>query len=120
LLDARRVISENTIPVLESLKDKNIDLDTRWQAYTKLVEGDVLTDNETYGDGYIDTLGPDMTQYDDFNNDRGQTVLFIDMYQRIVEAEQHEDENLYAARENLAEWQERVLEKGNASFTYDW
>jgi hypothetical protein len=117
----------NAKPSLESLlitfKDKNIDLDTRWEAYTILVKGNVLTAKESYGDGFIDTLdvGRELTAYDDFYIERHETVKFLDMYERFGEWEAGAYGNkVPPTPESVIAWKEKVLASGYASFRYDW
>lgn len=118
LLNARQEIEEKTGPVLDALKDKSIPLDDRWEVYTKLVEANVLVKDASYGDGYLEDLDYNhMSLYDDFYTDRGASLRFIDMYERMTENPEDFTEQ---ARANLPKWQERVLESGYSSFTYDW
>lgn len=121
LIAARQLLSTGVQSVLPLLKDTTLPLADRWDAYKELVENDILVNNEIYGDGMIDILGPNMTLYDDFSIDRHQTETFVDMYDRIMEADGEWEESLVKAREtNLTAWQEAVLASGYSSFTYDW
>lgn len=121
LVEARKMLNEAVVPLIEELKDTKIPLNERWEAYTKLVENGAHTRSETYGDGFIGTLDRNMTLYDDFHVDRYQTERFIDMYDHIMEADGSYQQDLVKAREtNLEAWQEKVLASGFASFTYDW
>lgn len=120
LIEARKLVNEGLAPMLEDLKNTSIPLDERWGAYTQLVKNDILTSDAIYGDGFIDTLGSNVTLYDDFYVERHQTEKYIDMYDRIMEASTEWEKNLIAMKPNLPEWQEEVLASGNASFTHDW
>ena len=122
LLEARRLILSGLEPMLEDLKNKDIPLSNRWSAYTLLVANHIITREQSYGDGYLDDLGGDLTQYDHFNNGRHNTVRFIDMYDRIVDADPRWQSDLSQLQgtDNFVAWQERVLASGYASFTYDW
>lgn len=101
--------------ILALLKDTTIDLDERWSVYTDLVTADILTRDELYGDGQIDTLG-DFTLYDDFYVERYETKKFIDMLEVIDE--KLDDELI--TQENFVLWKEKILSNGYASFKYDW
>jgi hypothetical protein len=121
LVDARKKIDEQLQNIIGLLTDSGESLDERWGAYTALVKNNILVKNESYGDGYLNTLGPNLTQYDDFYNDRGVTVQYIDMYDQMLEADGEYQKDLVEARDNnLAKWQEQVLASGYSSFTYDW
>ncbi len=101
---------------LAKLTDKSLSLDERWAIFLQLAEAGVLG-HESYGDGYLDDLQGshnELTQYDDFHNDRHETVSYKDMYERIVEnPEDFEGCDIDA-------WREKVLEEGCATFDYDW
>jgi hypothetical protein len=121
LIEAVETAKNGLAPILEQLKDPSIPLDERWKAYTDLVKAGVLDNNEIYGDGFVDTLGENLTLYDDFYVERHETRDFIDMYDHIMESDGDYQKELVAAREtNLAAWQEEVLASGYSSFTYDW
>lgn len=120
MVEARTALILDLPATLELLKDQSLPLDDRWTAYTELVNNSVIVEDGSYGDGYLSELGPNFTQYDDFNNDRYNTVKFLDMYEQIMDAE--DDSELGEIRSNgkLAKWQEKVLASGYATFTYDW
>ena len=82
---------------------------------SKLVEDNILTSNEIYGDGYIETLGTSYTLYDDFYIEKHETSTFIDILDRIKESD-----TLSPSEESIIKWKEEVLASGFASFTYDW
>jgi len=100
----------NGKPSLESMllafKDKHIPLETRWEAYAILVNGNILVEDNGYGDGFIDTLkydnDPDgeYTLYDDFYMERHETKTFPDMLDQINDFE--EDDAV--SPESLIEW----------------
>lgn len=117
----------NGKPSLESMllafKNKEIPLDTRWEAYTILVKGEVLTDGDGYGDGFIDTLkdpdGSEYTLYDDFYMERHETKTYPNMLESFMEWNTF-DEKKKPTPESVIEWKEMVLASGNANFTNDW
>ena len=120
LVAARNFMNEELKPILESLKDTNIALEDRWNAYIELVTNDILVNEENYGSGHIDILG-DLTMYDDFNVDRHQTLTYPEMYERIMDEDAEKwYPRLFEARSNLSEWQEKVLSMGYSGFQYDW
>lgn len=120
-VEARKMLNEGVQPLLNSLKTTDLPLEDRWASFTTLVKGDVLTEIESYGDGFIEELDTNMTLYDDFNCERHETMLYTDMYERIMEADGDYQKKLVAAREtNLDAWRERVLACGKAGFTNDW
>jgi hypothetical protein len=120
LIEAHALVLSALPEILEGLKDISVPLDERWELYSLIVNKGVLLKNNPYGDGELHILGNNLTQYDDFNNDRYVTVKYTDMYQEIVEADEAYQECLAAAKENLPAWQEHILASGYASFTYDW
>lgn len=109
--------------VLNSLKDKSIPLDERWEAFEILVNGNVFNKIETYGDGYIDTLvrvdGKESTLYDNFYIERHETTKFPDMLEKILEPAWKTNEMEYTP-ESIVKWKEKVLASGNSGFTNDW
>lgn len=101
---------------LPRMKDNSLPLEERWAIYVELSSAGLLP-NESYGDGFLHDLQgthSELTQYDDFNNDRYQTVKFTDMYQTMLES----PENFEGC--NIDGWREKVLEEGYGSFEYDW
>lgn len=120
LVTIREGLNVALTPILQVLKDKSLPLDERWTAYTDLVKADILVNNETFGNGFDQYLEGDVSLYDDFNIDKGQSTQFIDMYERIIENADYND-NLATMRDaGLTDWQEAVLASGYSSFTYDW
>lgn len=105
----------------EYIKDKEIPLETRWTAFIE--NGDILP-VELYGDGYLDWLSDNMTMYDDFYVDRGQTYLYSDMWERLTEILYDGAKNMIAenniTQETVDEWREKVLASGYGGFEYDW
>ena len=120
LVAARNLVNKGLAPILEQLKDQSIPLEDRWAAYTALVENDVLVQDDGYGDGFIDELGNNLTLFDDFYMERHESRTFIEMYDIVMEAEGDYQAALVEAKNNLPQWQEKVLASGYASFTYDW
>jgi len=104
--------------LIDELKNTNLDLDERWSAYVDLVNDNVLTNTELYGDGHIDILG-DFTLYDHFYVERRETVTFVTILERLEERIEDGEENV-TTPENIIEWKEKVLSFCFASFTYDW
>lgn len=119
ILAARVTMLDALPPLLVQLKDTSLPLDERWDAYTQLVNNDILVREMTYGDGFLDVLDKNGSMYDDFNTDRGQTLTFPDMYQMVMDGDEW-NESLVAMQPNLPAWQEKVLASGYSSFTYDW
>tara|TARA_Y100001001_G_scaffold164642_1_gene197769 strand:- start:2459 stop:2851 length:393 start_codon:yes stop_codon:yes gene_type:complete len=120
-VEARKMLDEEVEPLLNSLKTPDLPLVDRWAAYTTLVEGNVLTNIESYGDGFVETLGRNLTLYDDFHCERHETMLYTDMYQHILEADGDYQQDLVAARETACDaWREKVLASGTAGFKHDW
>jgi len=122
LIEARKLIDEHMQPILESLKDKSIPLEERWAAYSELVKNDILTEIETYGDGFVDVLGDNITLHDDFYIELHQMSRYTTMYQSVAEAQGDcaWEEKLFSVQKNLPEWQEQVLASGRAGFINDW
>lgn len=104
--------------IQEMLKDQSIPLEDRWSAYTDLVTNHILVNEASLADGFISTLGPNMTLYDDFNIDRYCSSTFPEMYDTIMDAE--EDELFAVQTTTLPAWQEQVLQSGLSGFEYDW
>lgn len=99
--------------VLSELKDTSVPLDERWEAFIKISEK-VKLPIQSYGDGFVDYLGDNMTLYDDFYIERHQTVKYVDM------AEQFDELETEISAENIAEWKEKVLQSGYGAFIHDW
>jgi hypothetical protein len=121
IIFAHKKVLEDLPTVLEGLKDTDYPLEHRWDAFVELCKNNVLVNNDTYGDGFIDQLSKTLCIRDDFLMDRHETMTFVSMYERIMEADGEWESALIEAREtNLAKWQEAVLASGYSSFTYDW
>lgn len=117
----KAVLDSNVENIIIQLKDTNLPLFDRWEAYTDLVRTGSLNRNVSFGDGYVDILDEDMTLYDDFCVERHEQRRYIDMYDHMMDAEEAFDEKMVRARQkNLVEWQETVLQSGCSSFTFDW
>jgi hypothetical protein len=105
---------------------KNIEypLDERWEIF--LAAGKDILGVDIYGDGHIDILSPDLTQYDHFYTERYQTRTYEDMWEQIQE--KVEDAKVDPTSEyskgaelwDVDKWRETVLEHGHAGFIYDW
>lgn len=111
---------KNTVvqDLLTTIKDKNIDLDTRWNLYTLLVKNEYHRKISVCGDGYVDDVavdGEELIPYDDFYVERYETLSYISMCDRIVNTS---SESVDQAR--LPAWKERVLQSGETHFKYDW
>lgn len=103
-------------PLIAAYQDKTKPLEERWALFEECSAAGLLG-KATYGDGFIDTLNRNGTLYDDFYIERYQTVDYTDMYKRILEDEDEEDEY---PQEAIDAWREAVLASGKGSFTYDW
>lgn len=107
---------------LVALKDKSINIDERWNAYSAMVNNGVLNNEQSWGDGFLDVLkrtdGRELTMYDDFYVERHQTMSFVDMYDAIMEYSIMHDAELTS--ESIENWRETVLASGLASFVHDW
>jgi len=104
--------------LIDELKNTDLDLDERWSAYVDLVNDNVLTNTELYGDGYIDILG-DFTLYDHFHIERRETVTFVSILEHLEEMIEDDEEDV-TTPEKIIEWKEKVLASGFASFEFDW
>lgn len=123
ILAEHEALQAKVTTVLDQLKDTALPLDVRWAAYTALVKNNLLVSEDPYGDGMLEAFvnGDQMTMYDTFNVDRHQSIDYVVMYQKILDADPRWDETLVAAREaGLSKWQEAVLASGHSSMTYDW
>jgi hypothetical protein len=120
LVEARTLLNKGVDQILVQLKDTSLPLDERWDAYRALCDNNILVKNEGYGDGFLDTLGEELTMYDHFNVDKYQTMEFVDMYDKVMEADDKWHKDLVAVQPNIPAWQEKVLASGYSSFTYDW
>jgi len=117
----------NGKPQLESMliafKNPSIPLEERWEAYTILVEGKVLTNVYNSGDGFIDKLvsvtNSDYTMYDDFSVERYETISFTDMYDRLINMEDWNEDSI-PTQVSLDAWRETVLSSGYAAVKHDW
>lgn len=107
---------------LVALKDKSINIDERWNAYSAMVDNGVLNNTQSWGDGFLDVLkrtdGRELTMYNDFYVERHQTMSFVDMYEAIMEYSVMHDAELTG--ESIENWRETVLASGLASFVHDW
>lgn len=97
------------------LTDQAIPLDERWETYRNLVKGDMLVNDNSYGDGFVDDLGDKMSIRDDFYVERHETKSFISMYECISDGEVDNVD-----MEKVPAWREKVLASGYSSFTFDW
>lgn len=101
------------IPYIQTfLKDINISISRRWEAFTKVARHMPC---QRYGDGFVNLLDGDLTLYDDFCIDRYQTTNFEKMLMKINES----SERVYPDAAVTA-WKEAVLASGYGSFIYDW
>jgi len=121
LLAAAAALQSQLPPILEQLKDTSIPLDERWDAYTQLVEANILVSDQSYGDGNPGGAFDSnrVSLYDDFNIDRGQSMTFPAMWEAMNE-EFFEGGDAYDAEGAKDKWREAVLASGYSSFTYDW
>jgi hypothetical protein len=120
----------NGKPQLESMligfANKSIPLDERWEAYSILVKGKVLVNEENYGDGFIGMLvsatspGMEYSMYDDFYTERHESKTFLDILEQIEEWGDGYNTELVPTAESLIAWKEHVLASGYSGFTYDW
>lgn len=121
LLAEQRALSVKVDEVISKLKDISIPVADRWLAFTKLTENKLFVNYELYGDGFIDTLGSNLTLYDDFYYERCETVEYTSMFEHLMEADGEYQKKLVEARENnLDAWREAVLASGYSGFKYDW
>jgi len=121
LLAAHALIQTEMQPLLQSLKDTSIPLDERWDAYTQLVEKNILINEQNYGDGFLaEAFGyNNVSLYDDFNMDRHETRTFPDMWSHMNE-DYNEMPDCYKDDAKRDAWRERVLASGFSGFEYDW
>ena len=114
--------------VLASLKDKSIPVEDRWEAYTILVNGALITKMQSYGNGFTDVLrkpncdkpGRHYSPYDDFGFERHETREFSFVLELIQDRLEDEDFENVPTAESIIAWKESVLASGCAGFTYDW
>lgn len=99
------------------LKDQTIPLDERWTAFQRLMTLAPLK-VQSYGDGFVDWLGDNLTLYDDFYIERHETVMYVDFLERITD--EYFSEKRPISPENIAEWKEQVLQSGYGGFKFDW
>lgn len=101
--------------ILPYLSNKEISLETRWDWYCNLVQYGAIQDIESYGDGHLRTLDPNVSLYDDFYLDRYTTKYYVDLYTDMI---------LDGCKEYPADaidaWREEVLKSGDAGFCFDW
>ena len=95
--------------ILTVLKDKSIDLETRWDLLKQSYK--LLPDTES-SDGYTFIISNNISLYDEFYIDRYQTAEFIVLYENMADKDY--------PKEKVDEWREFVLDKGCGSFTCDW
>lgn len=117
--------------IIKALKDLEINVDERWEAYQKLTELDLLG-NQDHGDGNIEILCPGdnaANAYETLGIDPHSTANLTDIYESILDSfEPDAHSTKYGisviTRENLENWRRYVLEhygaKGIQSFTHDW
>jgi hypothetical protein len=119
LLDARNLLNQGLAKAQPMLVDITIPLDTRWDAYTNLVEADILVKEMNYGTGYLDDIfgHNSVSLYDDFYMDRGQSRTFPEIWEAVTEKD---DDEIYADVVKQDAWREKVLASGYAGFNYDW
>lgn len=113
LVKKKNQIDEAVALTLSCLTNPAYDLEDRWQLYLQIVNNNLLDNIELFGDGFIDTLGGNLTIYDNFYAERYQTVEYFDMWDTILEDE-------HGTSETRDEWREKVLASGYSGFKYDW
>jgi hypothetical protein len=123
LTQAKAKVDELVPTFLEKLKDTTIPLDLRWTLYVDAVGQNIIVRDEMYGDGYGSILiGPNCSLYDQFYLERGQSMTFPEMIERVNESREYEDDDIFdtVTDESIIAWKEKVLSMGYASFTNDW
>ena len=91
-----------------------IPLDQRWEAFCLAVRNNLLY-NVTWCDGHLDVVasisGGELNLYDDFYIDRGQTISFPYLGDKLIE---------FVTPELYDAWREKVLLDTYTHFTYNW
>ena len=121
ILAAHGLLQTQMKPFLESLKDKALPLDERWDAFTKLIDANIFVHEAGSGSGYLDEVFDrnQVSLYDDFHMDRGQTKTFADIWEQMTD-EFFEGGDTYKNEILRNVWRERVLASGYSGFCYDW
>jgi hypothetical protein len=106
------------------LKDTSIPLDERWEAFTLLVNNNLLVNESTYYGhseigGLVAESGGEYCLYDDFHIDRGVGKSFPDLYADLLDKIKWKSA-MAPTQESLRDWQERVLQNGYSSFINEW
>ena len=118
VLDAAKDIKLPDISeFLKALKNKQLDIDARWEAYVAMVNNKVLNDIEPYSSGYIELITNNRNAIIGvFYIERYQTMLYPDMYENILDMSEFEN----WSDEAIQNWREAVLKSGKSGFTFDW
>jgi len=121
LIEARNLLNTGLGRVQPLLTDQSIPLDDRWDAYTKLVENNILVKDEIYGDGMLGNVFDRnrVSLYDDFYMDRGQNLDYPELWEMMIDNDDGE-RDVYADVDLRNKWRELVLASGYSSFTHDW
>ena len=118
-------VDQFKIVLIECLKDKDFDLETRWSLYLKCEK---LLPIDKYLSNSIYKLTEDV--YENFFGD-GRGMLYnsdiderlVEDYQYYTSEEAESDKWALEAREMFANrdaWREAVLEEGYSGFVFDW
>ncbi len=90
-------------------------LEDRWEAFCLAVNNNLLYGVDAYSDGNLGMVesisGTELTMYDDFNIDRGQTISFPFLGNRLKDL---------ATPESYDKWREHVLTQQFTHFRFDW
>jgi hypothetical protein len=117
LIENKAAFDKWCTPTLAQLKDKNIPLDERWEAYGQLCKAKIITKIAPYGDGFVDTLYAGGCCYDDLHIEKYQTSDYFEMAEDNFEGW---GDTPTPTPKRIAKWKEEVLASGDAGFTYDW
>lgn len=105
--------------VQQYIKDDKIDLNLRWEMF-ELAHSAHLLPERSYIQ-HIDAFdAADVSWYDDFYKERYTLVKWVDIVERIEDAEGSFQSKLMELKKNLSEIRAQILAAGYGSFTYDW
>ena len=118
----KRIIAGGVENCLVLMRDKSIPLEERWSLFEQVAE--FLPIASWGSDTAWSAIGFDhISDYDEFNTERHQTVKLVDRYEMLREMHgdyEENNEDLWFNAENIDQWREQVLQDGRQGFIYDW
>jgi hypothetical protein len=120
ILSAHHVLQTMLPATLTQLQDQSLPLDQRWDAYTQLVEKNILVNEANFGDGLLSQVfdANKVSLYDDFNMERYETRTMPEIWEKITDEDG--DMDAYADPVKRDQWRELVLASGLSGFEHDW